>query len=156
MNKNRFELFVSLTGSAMKSIQRIKTRKMRKYGLTSAHTNCICRLESAGERGLTQMEIVRQEMMDASQISRVLRELQNKGYVKVNGAVGRYRRRYVLTESGMVVAQEIRNIIQEINGFVSGGIPREDVQVFYRTLHTICESLAEAEKVYTDEDGTEE
>lgn len=152
MSGERFELFVVLTSNVQKSIQRIKMHKMKKYGLSSAHTNCICRLESVGERGLTQMELVRQEMMDASQISRVLRELTEKGYVRVDGESGKYRRRYSLTESGMVVAEEIREIIQEVNHYVSGKIPMEDLKIFYRTLNRISDSLSRAEEVYLKED----
>lgn len=88
--RNCFESFAGLNGAAMKSIQRIKTQKMKKYNLSSAHTNCICRLESAGSEGLTQTELVRQEMMDPSQISRVLRELTAKGYVQPDGEEGRF------------------------------------------------------------------
>lgn len=148
MTQDRFEMFVGLIGNASKSIQRIKAQKMKKYGLTSAHTNCICRLESAEPAGLTQMELVRQEGMDASQISRVLRELMAKDYVQVNGEEGRYRRHYSLTEQGLSIAREIREIIITINEFVSKSIPDEDIEVFYHTFREICASLNQAEEVF--------
>ena len=141
-------MFVGLIGNASKSIQRIKAQKMKKYGLTSAHTNCICRLESAEPAGLTQMELVRQEGMDASQISRVLRELMAQGYVQISGEEGRYRRRYSLTERGMSIAREIRKIIVTINDFVSSSIPDEDIEVFYQTFREICASLNRAEEIF--------
>lgn len=148
--RNCFESFAGLNGAAMKSIQRIKTQKMKKYNLSSAHTNCICRLESAGSEGLTQTELVRQEMMDPSQISRVLRELTAKGYVQPDGEEGRYRRRYSLTEKGEEIAREIGGIIQEIHGFVVRDIPTEDIETFYRTFEEICEGLSRAEEFYLD------
>lgn len=148
MAQDRFEMFVGLMGNASKSIQRMKSQNMKKYGLTSAHTNCICRLESAEPKGLTQVELVQQESMDASQISRVLRELLAKGYVQITGEEGRYRRRYTLTEQGMSIAREIRGIIININDFVSRSIPEEDIEVFYRTFRRICESLNQAEDVF--------
>lgn len=151
MNDSRFEMFVGLTGNAIKSIQRIKTQKMKKYGLGSAHTNCICRLESAGERGLTQMELVHQEMIDPSQISRVLRELMEKGYVVLDGEEGKYRRRYSLSGAGVEIALEIRAIIEEINRFVSRDLPMKDIEVFYKTFGAICSSLNEAEAVFLNE-----
>ncbi len=144
--QDRFEMFVSLTGTAMKSIQRIKAQKMKKYGLTSAHTNCICRLESAGENGLTQMQIVRLESVDPSQISRVLHDLMDKGYVQINGEEGRYRRRYSLTDEGIRIAHEIREIILEINDYVSHDISGEDIEQFYGTFKIISDRLIEAEK----------
>lgn len=148
MNQDRFEMFVGLLGIASKSIQRIKAQKMRKYGLSSAHTNCICRLESAGDAGLTQMELVRLEGMDASQISRVLRDLMAKGYVQVNGSDGHYRRQYSLTEEGKAIAQEIREIILTVNNYVSKSIPEKDIEIFYQTFGEICASLNEAEEVF--------
>lgn len=148
MTQDRFEMFVGLIGNASKSIQRIKAQKMKKYGLTSAHTNCICRLESAEPAGLTQMELVRQEGMDASQISRVLRELMAKDYVQVSGEEGHYRRRYSLTEQGLSIAKEIRGIIITINDFVSKSIPEEDIEVFYQTFREICASLNRAEEIF--------
>lgn len=151
MNESRFELFVGLTGNAMKSIQRIKAQKMKKYGLSSAHTNCICHLESAGRSGLTQTELVRREMIDPSQISRVLKELTEKGFVALDGEEGKYRRRYFLTDKGQEIAGEIRGIIEEINRFVSCDIPLEDIESFYRTFGEICSSLNRAVEVYLEE-----
>ena len=150
MNKGNFEMFVGLNANAMKSIQRIKNQKMKRYGLSSAHTNCIYRLAWAGETGLTQTELSRQEMMDPSQVSRVLRELNAKGYVWMDGEEGRYRRRYVLTEAGNEMAKEIHQIIEEIESFVSMGIPKENLDMFYRTYAHICDRLNEAENVFRE------
>ena len=132
----------------MKSIQRMKAQQMKKYNLSSAHTNCICRLETAGEDGLNQMELVRQEMMDPSQISRVLRELSDKGYVQLSGEEGRYRRRYSLTSEGKKIAAEIRRLVDEIREFVIRDIPQEDIEAFYRTYESICMGLSRAEESY--------
>lgn len=145
VDKYCFETFVGLTNTAMKSIQRLKVQKMKKYSLTSAHTNCICRLETAGKEGLTQTDLVRQEMMDPSQISRVLRELGAKGYVQLSGEEGRYRRRYSLTSIGEEIAVEIRSIVEEIHDFVIQDIPLEDIEAFYRTYEAICAGLERAE-----------
>lgn len=150
MTRNRFDQFIGLNSSAMKSIQRLKAQKMKKYDLTSAHTNCLYRLQSAGEVGLTQMELVRQEMMDASQISRVLRELSEKGYVRLDGEEGKYRRHYSLTQRGREIAEEIYDIVTEIHAFVSGDIAEEELDTFYRIYEEICRALSRAEEVYLD------
>lgn len=155
MNGYSFETFACMTGSATKTIQRFKSQKMKKYGLTSAHTNCMCWLEHAGEEGLTQTELVRQEMMDPSQVSRVLRELEAKGYVRLGGEEGRYRRRYSLTAEGREIAREICSIIEEIRGFVIRDISAEEQEIFYRVYGKICEGLKQAESVYFDKDGDE-
>ena len=152
VEKYGFEAFVGMTNTAMKSIQRMKVQKMKKYDLSSAHTNCICRLETAGKEGLTQTELVRQEMMDPSQISRVLRELSVKGYVQLSGEEGKYRRRYSLTVEGEKIAAEIRGIVEEIHRFVIRDIPREDIEAFYRTFESICSGLSCAEESYLNQE----
>ena len=152
MQENRFELFVTLTANASKEIQRLKAHKMQKYRLTAAHTNCICRLAKAGSEGLTQTELVRLEMMDPSQISRVLRELWAKGYVQPEGEGGTYRRHYRLTEEGMRVARELDVIIEEIRGYVVDGLSEADMDTFYRVLGHISDRLAAAQEIYIGED----
>ena len=152
MEQYGFETFVAMTNAAMKSIQRLKVQKMKKYDLSSAHTNCICRLGTAGSEGLTQTELVRQEMMDPSQISRVLRELIDKGYVRLGGEEGRYRRRYSLTPQGEAVAAEVQGIVREIHDFVVKDIPMEDIEAFYRALNGICAGLSRAEETYLKEE----
>jgi DNA-binding MarR family transcriptional regulator len=150
MVRNRFDQFVALNNSAMKSIQRIKAQKMKKYDLTSAHTNCLYRLRSAGEDGMTQVELVRQEMMDASQISRVLRELTEKEYVALDGEAGRYRRRYSLTQRGREIASEIFDIVEEIHGFVACDIEETELEAFYKIYEEICRALSRAEEIYLE------
>ena len=151
MSGDRFEVLVVLTNNILKSIQRLKMQKMRNYGLTGAHTNCIYRLEQAGEAGLTQLELVQREMMDASQISRVLRELMDKGFVKADGDEGRYRRHYSLTESGLVIAQDVHAMISEVSDFVMEGISMPEREKFFKTLARLSENLMKAEDYYLAE-----
>lgn len=56
-----------------------ESRAEDAFSLSGAHTNCLCRLHEAGS--LTQGELTRLEQMDRSQVSRVLRDLAQKGYV---------------------------------------------------------------------------
>lgn len=148
MDLRSFEIFVGLNGNALKSIQRFKARKMRKYGLTSAHTNCLCHLLLAEEGGLTQSELVQQEMLDPSQISRVLRELIGKGYVAIDGEEGKYRRKYLLTHEGRRIALEIGEIIKEICRYVSRDIPEQELDAFHETFRKICDELRSAEAIF--------
>lgn len=151
MDLRSFGMFESLNGNAMKSIQRFKAKKMRRYGLSGAHTNCLCRLLQAQEGGLTQSDLVQMEMLDPSQVSRVLRELIGKGYVSMDGEEGKYRRRYFLTEEGTEVAEEIRDHIDAVCCFVCRDIPEADMESFWRTFRRICDELKHSESVYLDD-----
>lgn len=150
MNLRSFEMFESLSGNSMKSIQRFKAKKMRKYGLSSAHTNCLYRLLRAREGRLMQSDLAQLEEMDPSQVSRVLRELIDKGYVSMDGEEGKYRRRYFLTDEGLVVAEEIADNIDEVCRYVCRGISKDELESFWRTFRRICDALKRSESIYLD------
>jgi DNA-binding MarR family transcriptional regulator len=140
-----------MNASSLKSIQRFKTQKMKQHGLSGAHTNCLWRLLSSGASGMNQSELVKQEMLDPSQISRVLRELVAKEYVFQEGEAGKYRRKYFLTKEGERIAREIRDTLEEVYRYVCREIPQEDIEAFCRTFQAICRGLNHAEKEYLDE-----
>lgn len=143
MEKSRFIVFTGLITGIMKSIQAMKMLKMERYGLSAAHTNCLCRLAEHPE-GLTQGELSDLEMMDKAQVSRVLRELEEKGYAcRENG--GAYKRRYLLTPLGVETTREMEEILLALNHFVSRDIPETDLEVFYRTLTVIAEQIKQLE-----------
>ena len=147
MDKDRFLLFSSLLNDAQKSIARIKYKKMDSYGLGSAHTLCLCILDEHKD-GLSKTELASLCGVDKAQISRIISELLEKGFVTVATPERNYKQKYILTESGMGIASEIKGIILDINNFVSGGIPKEEIDAFYATFKTICENLIKAEEIF--------
>ncbi|MBR5122956.1 MAG: MarR family transcriptional regulator [Anaerotignum sp.] len=155
MTERGFEVFDGLIASAGKTLQRIKTDKMEKYGLGSTHTTCLCKLGKAGEVGVTQKELTEQEAIDRAQVSRVLRDLENKGLVQAVGSSA-YKRRYCLTEKGIAITDEINGIILEINRYVSGDISEHDLRVFYGVMQTIDKNLKKAEERFCREAENED
>ena len=147
MEESRFELFDGLIAAAGKTLQRIKTNKMEKYGLGSTHTTCLCKLGKAGNTGVTQKELTEQEGIDRAQVSRILRDLEQKELVKTEGGSA-YKKKYCLTEKGFAVAKEIGDIILEINQYVSEEFSGEEIQVFYSVLCRINDNLKKAEEKY--------
>ena len=155
MKESRFELFDGLIASAGKTLQRIKTNKMEKYGLGSTHTTCLCKLGKAGDVGVTQRELTEQECIDRAQVSRVLRDLEQKELVQAVGSSA-YKRRYCLTEKGQKITAEINGIILDINRYVSKDISAEDIAVFYRVMQGIDANLKKAEDKFCREARKEE
>lgn len=147
MDKDRFILFSTLLNDAQKSISRIKNRKMDQYGLGSAHTLCMCLLATHPD-GLTKTELARHCGVDKAQISRVVSDIREKNYVSIANPECNYRQRYTLTDEGMVVAEDMRQIILDINAFVSDSISKEQIENFYETLKIICGNLKKAEKQF--------
>ena len=155
MKESRFELFDGLIASAGKTLQRIKTNKMEKYGLGSTHTTCLCKLGKAGNIGMTQKELTEQEGIDRAQVSRVLRDLEQNSLVEAVGSSA-YKRRYCLTEKGKMITEEINGIILDINRYVSKDISTEDIAVFYRVMQEIDSNLKKAEDKFCLRAGKEE
>ncbi len=145
-NRDRFEDFSTLIGSAMKSLQRIKNHGMEPYGLGSTHTLCLKRLNASPD-GLTRKELSIECEIDKAQISRLIGELSEKGYVRDKSETAGYRNKIVLTESGKRIADEIEQKVVKVLRYVSGDIPPEHIAVMYQTLGTICENLKRAEEM---------
>ena len=147
LEKDRFEVFYNLIGSATKSIHRLKNKGMHPFGLTSAHTICLRKLYEKPE-GVTRTQLAKLCVVDKAQITRIIGELTDNGFaIEKKSARANYRSKLMLTEEGKRVTEEINNIVLRINDFVSGDIPEEDIEKFYETFNRICDNLKKAEEL---------
>lgn len=142
MLQDRFELFDVSVSLICKCIQKIKTEKVLPYGLKSSHVLFLVQLGKS-ENGLTAAELSEVGHVDKAQISRVITELTDKGYVKRQSLYRgqKYKNKLTLTETGRRVTKEINDMIAGILEYVSGSIPISDLEIFYRTLFTISNNL---------------
>lgn len=141
-----FETFSSMLGSATKSLERLKSKGMEEFGLSGTHTLCLRQLYDT-PTGLTRTELAARLSVDRAQITRVIGELLEKGFVSESGYGSGYRKKCILTEKGRTATAEINAIVERINHFVSGDIPPERLSEFYKTLGEICENLKKAEEL---------
>jgi DNA-binding MarR family transcriptional regulator len=139
-----FEAFSGMIGSATKSIEKIKNRGMSEFGLSGTHTICMRRLFEAPE-GLTRTELAKRCAVDRAQITRVIGELLEGGYVYERGEGSHYRKKCLLTDRGREITEEINCLVDQVLARVSGQIPKERLEAFYETLAEICENLRNAE-----------
>ena len=145
MEKDRFDRFYHLISASLKSIQKLRSAAMLRYGLTGAHTMCLRHLYSNPE-GLTRTKLVRLCDIDKAQVSRIINELCAKGYaIETENENINYRKRLKLTPMGKATTEEINRLVLDLNGFVSADIPEEDLEVFYKTFDVIYEKLKESE-----------
>ena len=142
MDSTRFARFEGYIGSAAKSIARLKAARMAHFQLSAAHTSCLLRLLAAPD-GLTQTGLREALGLDRAQVSRVLYQLGERGFVSSDGSG--YNRVYRLTQSGHRVSREVDGIVSEVLSFVSEAIPEQDIEAFYRTFSIITANLARAE-----------
>ena len=147
LERDRYERFSQMLVGASKSIYRIKHKRMLKYGLMSTHTTCL-RLLYENPSGLTKKEISDNCDMDKAQITRIVKDLLDKGYVKAEGTEKAYNRKFFLSESGHEITEEINAIVLEVNEYVSGEIPQADLEEFYRVFETINNNLRNAEEIF--------
>ena len=139
-----FNSFSTLISSALKSLEKLKSRYMEQFGLSGTHTLCIRQLNDSKE-GLTRTELANRLSVDRAQVTRIIGELLAAGLVTESKGNSSYRKKCMLTEKGKEVAIEVNRIVAKINQFVSGDISEDRLISFYDTLIEICDNLKKAE-----------
>ena len=145
MERDRLDEFMTLIVGASRCVTKLKSRYMSRYGLGSTHTMCIRKLYSS-KSGLTRTQISEACELDKAQVSRIIGELTQKGFVVEGPISSNYKRRVVLTEEGKRIAKEINDIVLKINTEVSEKIPQEEIETFYRVFDRIYNNLKIAEE----------
>ena len=144
MEQDRLDEFMTLIVGASRCVTKLKSRYMSTYGLGSTHTMCIRKLYSS-KSGLTRTQISEACELDKAQVSRIVVELAQKGFIVEGPGSSNYKRRVVLTAEGEKIAEEINRIVLEINTYVSGDIPKQDLETFYKVFGHIYDKLKNAE-----------
>ncbi len=147
MQQDRFILFSTYLNRAHKSLSRIKNKNMGKYGLGSGDTVCLYFLYDRSE-GITKTELASLCGVDKALISRIIRNLIEKNYVMGLTPDQNYKQRYILTEEGTRIVSEIIQTVVDITDYVSGEIPKEQIDGFYATMNIICKKLEESEEKF--------
>ncbi len=139
---DRFENFTSYIAQIHKSILRIKSVGMERFGLKAAHLMCMYYL-GKHEGGLTAGELAEYCMEDKAAISKSLSELRAKEFVSSDNASGQrvYRAKYFLSPKGKEAYAEIREIILHITEAMAEGMSNEEGSTMYRLLANIAENL---------------
>ena len=141
-----FETFSGLLSTAVKNLEKLKSRGMEEYGLSGTHTLCLRQMFDSPD-GLTRTQLSHRLGVDRAQITRVIGELLAKGYVEETNGPSNYRKKCFLTPKGKEITAEINRTVSRINDFVSGDIPEERLAIFYQTLDEICNNLIKAEEL---------
>ena len=145
MEDIRFEEFTHLISNIYKSIQRIKTDEIGRFGLKGVHVSWVYRLSQCPE-GLSPAALAKSSGMNRSLISRELDLLLQEGFVR-EATEGDGRRRYnlplLLTDKGLVLAAEIVRVVRDIQEDLDRDVTEEELRIFYRILHKIDTRLEE-------------
>lgn len=137
------DLFIDFTLSILrlnKLVQRIKMYEIEKYSLKPVHVMCSYYLNK-NPQGLTAKELVELTLEDKAAISRALKMMQEKGYVKYDP--NSRNSTVKLTEEG----KQFTDIIcaRAEKAVVAGSIDftEEERIFFYKSLDTINKNLSQ-------------
>lgn len=142
----RFEDFLIATNQITKSIQKIKTREMKEFGLKGAHVMLLFQLKTHGGKG-TQAELSEWCHEDKAAISRALGELEERkliGYEDEATVNKKYKLRVLLTEKGEDVTERMGGKIMDAVDTASKGYTEEEREMFYNVLFHVAENLKSA------------
>ena len=144
---NSFERFAQMLSTASKSILRLKSKCMSKYGLSSTHTLCLRSLYENPE-GLTKKEISDICTIDKAQTTRIMSELAAKDYVKSDAPGRTYNCKFYLTQNGTKITEEINETVEAVVKYVNSEIPKEDIEHFYSVFEAINQKLKSSEEYF--------
>ena len=144
---DNFERFAQMLSNASKSIFRLKSKCMSKYGLSSTHTLCLRSLYENSE-GMTKSEIAECCYIDKAQITRIMSELVQNDYVTADTSRRAYNRKFFLTEKGLKITEEINQTVEAVVEYVNKDIPKEDIEHFYAVFEAINKKLKSSEEYF--------
>ena len=135
--EGRFELFTISILKISRAILKIKSIEMEKYNLKPIHAICIYYL-SMTENGLSQAQLVKKCEEDNASLSL----LEQRGLVhnSQDKETKKYNSTLTLTASGLSLAKEIQNHIENI--FANIGLSELEREQFYMSLNKIANSLS--------------
>jgi len=138
---DRFIKFSYLIASIHKSVQKILSDEMGKYGLKGAYAQYLITLYKSEEK-MTLVELTEKSDNDKAAVSRAVTDMIEKGLVeKENNS---YRAGLLLTEKGIKAAEfvcERAKTAVEVVGITDG-----DREIFYSILEKLEQNLKETSK----------
>lgn len=143
MYMERFTAFTVNLANVERNLQKIKSKKMAEYGLRSTHLMCMIKIYTTNG-GLTPTELARVCAIDKAFVSRISADLVERGLIEFDKNItdGRkYKNKYVLTDSGVKILDEITNIINDVISGIDSDITQEELKCFYKVLDTINSTI---------------
>lgn len=138
---NRFEQFTTAISQIYKSVQKIKTNEVNSYGLKANHVMILFQLKKH-EAGLTPSMLCELCDVDKAAISRAVKELIGKGFIRNSDSDGRkYRVPLILTDEGEEAALHIEQAIKHAVEVGGAGLTDRQRAEFYHSLLLIARNL---------------
>lgn len=138
--QERFVNFTVLMTRITRSIRRLKTEEMKKWGLKSHHVSCLYYLYKNDSLTATELGEICEE--DKAALSRAIESLEEDGYIVSNSKTQKkYRSPLILTEKGKEAGKHISDRVDEVLRATAEGVSDKEREIMYRALEHICVSL---------------
>lgn len=142
----RFEDFLIASNQISKSIQKIKAREMKEFGLKAAHVMMLFQLKIHDDKA-TQAELVEWCHEDKAAISRAIKELEDRDLITYENdptVNKKYKLKVMLTEKGEDVTAKMGKKIMDAVETASKGYTEEEREMFYNVLFHVARNLRDA------------
>lgn len=142
MGEEHFEEFSTLISGIHGNIQKLKSRYAAQLGLKPVHIFWLYLLREHPE-GMYASELAAACRSDRGLVSREVDALLKSGviYTQETGERRRYGWRLLLTPKGEALASVISAVAKSVQDSISRDVTEADLQIFYRTLHTLSDGL---------------
>ncbi len=142
----RFERFSVAVAEISRHWHKLAGDEMVKHGLKSSHSLYLMTL-ARYDKGLTAPQICELCGKDKSDVSRMMRILEDKGIItKDGGFQNRYGGLFRLTDEGRRIAGHIRSRVTVAVDMAGSGLTDEQREIFYMALEAIAAKLRELSK----------
>ena len=140
---DRFVAFTTMIDDIGKSIQKIKTDRMERFGLQSTDALCLAVLSRRPE-GLSLTALAAACRLDKAAVSRAMHRLFESGNVayRESATKNTYRAPLVLTDKGKAVVDAMRELAADAVTHASADVSPESLEILYTSLEQIRKSLA--------------
>ncbi len=140
---NRFERFSTSIFEISRYWHKLAADEMEKYGLKGTHCTYLLTLARAGE-GLTAPQLCEACGKDKSDVSRMMKIMEEKGLVrKEGGHTNRYGGVFLLTPQGYTAAEQVEQVAGRAVELAGRDLSEEKRAIFYEALESITDNLKE-------------
>ncbi len=142
----RFEKFSLCLTDISRHWHKLTGEEMERHGLKTAHGQYLLALARAPQ-GLTAPQLCQAAGKDKSDVSRMMRIMEEKGLVcKQGGHQNRYGGVFTLTQEGQQIAQHIRTRASRAVEIAGKDLTTEQRDIFYYALESITNNIRQMSK----------
>lgn len=137
----RYEVFAGSIAKIFRSIQRIESEEMKKYGLKGAFAQYLVVMDRYSE-GITPTQLYDVTGKDKAIVSRAVSEMIEKGLIMKPNVPG-YRVPLFLTEKGKEAAKYVSERATAVVEEAAVHISEKQLGAFYKRLEMLADNLHE-------------